>query len=87
MTITYVIFRRGSNACNQPGSDREPVAVLDGDGVTSRERMVNAIQKAHALPDSVAGCYNNQYLQARPWAQTGKDDRQMAQEWMETRSC
>lgn len=74
---TYVIFRHGSNAANQHMSEVEPVAVVDAPNLDA------AIEAASEMPWTVAGCYNNQWLEARPWAWCKKDTREFAQESME----
>lgn len=73
---TYVIFRHGSNAYNQHMSESEAVGVVDA------PNRASAVALAHEMPFEVAGCYLNQWLEARPASRFRAGFRQQVEEWM-----
>lgn len=81
-TTSYVIYRTGSNAYNQPATfEPVPVAVVEGTGTSGYDRRADAKQRAAELPGITV--YANQTLSARPVQQCPADDYAAACEYQE----
>lgn len=66
---TYVIFRHGSNAANQPMTPRALVAVVED---ASADAAVAACE---------VECYNNQHLEAKLASRLTAAEREELREW------
>lgn len=61
-TVTYIVYRNGSNAANQSMTQSMPVGAYEGVGETAIQRGADATEKAAA--EHIV--YVNQWLSARP---------------------
>lgn len=71
MKTTYVVYRHGSNAANQPMTEAMAIGQYVGHGDTSKERVIDVVHQAYQEHD----IYNNQYLSAIPVSRCSRLDR------------